>query len=79
MTNLETRSEASRRQIETGTANVKAATKKKFLLYMNPFSEKIRPLVRSNQRNKTFYFYLFKVLHNGRKRLNQFQNFTGCR
>ena len=57
----------------------KSSNEEKFLLYMNPFSEKIRPLVRSNQRNKTFYFYLFKMLHNGRKRLNQFQNFTGCR
>ena len=33
MTNLETRSEACRRQIETGTANVKAATKKISSIY----------------------------------------------
>ena len=57
----------------------KSSNEEKFLLYMNPFSEKkIRPLVRSNQRNKTFYFYLFKVLHNGRMRLIQSQNITVC-
>ena len=57
----------------------KSSNEEKFLLFMNPFlEEKIRPLVRSNQRNKNFYFYLFKVLHNGRMRLIQSQNITGC-
>ena len=38
ITNLETQSEAGWKQIETGTAKLMAATRK-FLLYMNPFSE----------------------------------------
>ena len=78
MTNLETRSEANWWQIETGTANIKGATKKNFFCIWTRFQKKIRPLVRSNHRNKTFFFYLFKVLHNGRMRLIQSQNITGC-
>ena len=57
----------------------RSSKQRNFFCIWARFQKKIRPLVRSNQRNKTFFFYLFKVLHNGRMRLNQFQNITGCK
>ena len=57
----------------------KSSNEEKLLLYMNPFSERNTSISPIESEKQNFSFYLFKVLHNGRMRLNQFQNITGCK
>ena len=75
--NLETQSEASWQQSETGTAKLMAATRK-LLLYLNSFSELTYVHWSERIRETKFCFYLLEVLYNGRMNLIRSQLITGC-
>ena len=75
--NLETQSEASWQQSETGTAKLMAATRK-LLLYLNSFSELTYVHWSERIRETKFCFYLLEVLSNGRIKLIRSQLITGC-